>query len=141
MMALYNVWSRPFIARSSALGFVAAGMGCGAALVAALGAARGGFSVLAHFELSQWIAVFYLGAGGGAAAFFLWVFALARTTPTRVANTMTVNPIAASLLAAAIVGEPLSLNLAFGMIAVALGIWIASTAGGHVPAARAGSQP
>ncbi len=37
---------------------------------------------------------------GGAAAFYLWVFALERTTPTRVANTMTINPLAASLLAA-----------------------------------------
>ncbi len=30
-MAFYNVWSRPFIERSSALGFLAVGMGCGAA--------------------------------------------------------------------------------------------------------------
>ena len=52
-----------------------------------------------------WIAVIYLGAFGGAAAFFLWVLALRMTTPTRVANTMTVNPIAASLLAALIVGR------------------------------------
>ena len=48
-----------------------------------------------------------LGVFGGAAAFYLWVYALERTTPTRVANTMTVNPIAASLLAAALIGEPL----------------------------------
>ncbi len=30
-MAFYNVWSRPFIQRSSALGFLAVGMGAGAA--------------------------------------------------------------------------------------------------------------
>ena len=30
-MAFYNVWSRPFIQRSSALGFLAVGMGFGAA--------------------------------------------------------------------------------------------------------------
>jgi hypothetical protein len=39
-----------------------------------------------------------------------------------------VNPIAASLLAAALIGEPLTLNLALGVVAVASGIWIASTA-------------
>ncbi|HUK11296.1 MAG TPA: DMT family transporter [Stellaceae bacterium] len=126
-MALYNVWSRPFIARSSALGFVTAGMGFGAALVVALAASRGGFAAVAQFALPQLIAVLYLGVGGGAAAFFLWVFALQRTTPTRVANTMTVNPVTASLLAAAIIGEPLGLNLALGVIAVGVGIWIAST--------------
>jgi len=126
-MALYNVWSRPLIARSSALGFVTAGMGFGAALVVALAAMRGGFVVLDHLSSSQWLAVAYLGAGGGAAAFFLWVFALQHTTPTRVANTMTVNPISASLLATAIVGEPIGANLAFGIAAVGVGIWLAST--------------
>ena len=35
-MALYNVWSRPFIARSSPLTFLAAGMGVGAACLAAI---------------------------------------------------------------------------------------------------------
>jgi drug/metabolite transporter (DMT)-like permease len=43
-----------------------------------------------------------------------------------VANTMTVNPIAASLVAAVLIGEPLGLNLLGGMAAVAVGISIAS---------------
>ena len=68
----------------------------------------------------------YLGAFGGAAAFFLWVLALRMTTPTRVANTMTVNPIAASLLAALIVAEPIGWNLIVGLVAVACGIWLAA---------------
>ena len=34
-MAFYNVWSRPFIQRSSALGFLAVGMGAGAAALIA----------------------------------------------------------------------------------------------------------
>ena len=80
------------------------------------------------FAAPQWVAVIYLGVFGGAAAFFLWVLALRMTTPTRVANTMTVNPIAASLLAAIIVSEPIGWNLVVGLIAVAAGIWLASTA-------------
>ena len=35
-MAFYNVWSRPFIERSSALGFLALGMGAGAAALVGL---------------------------------------------------------------------------------------------------------
>jgi len=126
-MAFYNVWSRPFIARSSPLGFVTASMSAGALCLVALAAARGGFAVTQTFSGAQWIAVIYLGVFGGAAAFFLWVLALRLTTPTRVANTMTVNPIAASLLAVVLVGEPIGWNLLVGLIAVALGIWIAST--------------
>jgi drug/metabolite transporter (DMT)-like permease len=87
----------------------------------------GGFTATHAFAAPQWIAVIYLGVFGGAAAFFLWVLALRMTTPTRVANTMTVNPVAASLLAAVLVGEPVGWNLIVGLAAVAIGIWLAST--------------
>ena len=112
-MALYNVWSRPLMARSSMLGFLAAGMGCGAAASVLLAWATGGFAVDARVRHAQWIAMLCLGVFGGAAAFYLWVYALERTTPTRVANTMTVNPIAASLLAAVLIGEPLGVPARF----------------------------
>ena len=128
-MAFYNVWSRPFIARSSPLGFVTYSMSAGAVCLVLVASVNGGFAVTQFFTAAQWTAVVYLGAFGGAAAFFLWVLALRMTTPTRVANTMTVNPIAASLLAAVIVAEPIGWNLVIGLIAVAAGIWLASTSG------------
>ena len=127
-MAFYNVWSRPFIARSSPLGFITVSMGAGAVCLVLVASASGGFMATRALAAPQWIAVIYLGVFGGAAAFFLWVLALRMTTPTRVANTMTVNPIAASLLAAVIVSEPIGWNLVLGLIAVAAGIWLASTA-------------
>jgi drug/metabolite transporter (DMT)-like permease len=126
-MALYNVWSRPFIARSSALGFVTSGMGIGAALLVLVAGFGGGFAVVGRFGPGQYLAVTYLAIFGGALAFFLWVFALQHTTPTRVASTMTVNPIAASLLAAMILGEPIGLPLLTGIVAVGAGIWVATT--------------
>ncbi len=128
IMAFYSVWSRPLMARSSILGFLAAGMGFGAAASVLLAWFSGGFNnVLQTFGSAQWTAVIVLGVFGGAAAFYLWVFALERTTPTRVTNTMTVNPVAASLLAAVLVSEPLGLNLLLGIAAVGAGIWLAST--------------
>ncbi|MGH6665189.1 MAG: DMT family transporter, partial [Pseudolabrys sp.] len=127
-MAFYNVLSRPFIQRSSALGFLTVGMGAGAAALIIVGVATGRVAVLASFGTAQWIAGIYLGVGGGALAFILWVLALERATPTRVANTMTVNPIAAALLANQLIGEPITLNLVVGLIAVFAGIWIATTA-------------
>jgi drug/metabolite transporter (DMT)-like permease len=130
-MALYNVWSRPLMARSSMLGFLAAGMGCGAAASVLLASLSGGLAATRGFGAGQWTAVLCLGVFGGAAAFYLWVYALERTTPTRVANTMTVNPIAASLLAAALIGEPLGAPLLFGVVAVGAGIWLASSAPGE----------
>ena len=126
-MALYNVWSRPLMQRSSMMGFLATGMGAGAALSVAIAYCSGGFETVARtFGPPQWWAMAVLGLFGGAAAFYLWVFALERTTPTRVANTMTVNPIAASLVAAAIIGEPIGAELLIGIGAVGAGIWIAA---------------
>jgi drug/metabolite transporter (DMT)-like permease len=126
-MAFYNVLSRPLMQRSSALGFLTVGMGCGAAVLLIVGIASNRISVLSGFGAAQWIAGAYLGIGGGALAFILWVLALERATPTRVANTMTVNPIAAALLATWLVDEPITTNLIVGLLAVFLGIWIATT--------------
>jgi drug/metabolite transporter (DMT)-like permease len=126
-MAVYNVLSRPLMQRSSALGFLTVGMGFVAATLTLAGAATDRISVLGDFGAPQWIAGAYLGVGGGALAFILWVLALQRATPTQVANTMTLNPIAAALLAAQLVDEPITLNLVVGLLAVCLGIWIATT--------------
>ncbi len=126
-MSFYNVWSRPFMQRSSALGFLTVGMGAGALALIAIGALTHRVEILGSFAAPQWIAGAYLGVGGGALAFILWVMALERTTPTRVAVTMTVNPIAAGLLATVLVNEPITLNLVVGLIAVFAGIWIATT--------------
>jgi drug/metabolite transporter (DMT)-like permease len=114
-MAFYNVWSRPFIARLSALGFLTVGMGADAAALLLVGIVTGCLAALNSFGASEWIAGVYLGVAGGALAFILWVLALERATPTRVANTMTVNPVAAALLATVLLGEPITLNLIVGL--------------------------
>lgn len=128
-MAVYNVYSRPLIVRSSALGFLATGMGFGAAALLVAGVVTGRAAVISSFGPAQWTAGIYLGVAGGALAFILWAIALERATPTQVANTMTVNPIAAGWLAAYLVDEPLTLNFYAGLIAAFAGIFIATTKG------------
>jgi len=126
-MALYNVLSRPFMQRSSPLGYATAGMAFGGGLNTLLALQSGGLAAVASFGAAQWAAVLYLGVFAGALGFYLWVYALERATPTRVANTITVSPIAAAALGAVLLGEPIGASLLIGIAAVALGIWIAST--------------
>ena len=126
-MALYNVFSRPYIGRSSALGFLTMGMAVGGAVLVVISVFSGGLAQIARFGPGEIVAALYLAAGGGALAFFLWVFALQRASPTRVANTMAVNPLVAGLLAAVLLDEPFTVNLVVGLAAVFAGIWIATT--------------
>ena len=78
----------------------------------------------------------YLAIFGGAVAFYLWVFALQRASPTRVASTIAVHPVSASVFAVIVIGEPVGVSLAVGVIAVLVGIWIATRAPRTVPSAE-----
>jgi len=126
--SLYSLWSRPFVARSSPLGFVTVSMGFGSLVVSLLALFSGGFARTSDFGAGQWTAIAYLAVFGAALTFFLWVYALAHTTPTRVTNTITLNPVMASIVASFLVGEPIGLSLFVGILAVFSGILIASTA-------------
>jgi drug/metabolite transporter (DMT)-like permease len=125
-MSLYNVWSRPFIARSDPLAFLTAGMGAAAFCLLSWALAIHGFEAAAQFGAPQWLAIAYLGIVGSAGAFILWVFALSRTSPTKTAVTITVNPVFASIVGAIAIGEGIGLNLIVGLAAVAVGIWMAA---------------
>ena len=93
-MAFYNVWSRAFIRRSSALGFLAVGMGAGAVALVIVGLLTGRVAVLESFGAAAMdLAGIYLGIGGGALSVHSLGDGFQRASPTRVANTMTVNPI------------------------------------------------
>jgi drug/metabolite transporter (DMT)-like permease len=125
--ALYNVLSRPYIRRSGPIPFTTTAMGIGAVCLIIVAWARGGFATVASFGLPQWLAFAYLGIFGSALTFVLWAFALTRTTPTRVAISVPINPITASLVGAMLLGEAIGWNLVVGLATVFIGIWIATT--------------
>lgn len=125
-MALYNVWSRPIIRRSSPIAFTTMAMAVGAVTTIAISVLRGGYAPVVGFGGAQWTAIVYLGVFGGAVGFFLWAFALGRTTPTLVAVSVTVNPVAAALVAAWVLEEPIRWNLVGGLVTVLVGIVVAT---------------
>ena len=96
-------------------------MGVGAVALLAVAAVTGRLAVLRGFGDPQWIAGIYLGVGGGALAFILWVMALERATPTRVANTMTVNPSPRACSPHSSSASRSPLNLIIGLVAVFAG--------------------
>jgi drug/metabolite transporter (DMT)-like permease len=128
-MALYTIYSRPLMRRSSALGYACVGMAAGSLMNLSVASIAGGWAAVQALDATEWAAGVFLGVVPGAIGFFLWVYAVERTTPTRAAATITVSPISAGALASLLVAEPFGIGLALGAIAVAIGLWICSTQG------------
>ncbi len=133
-MALYGIWSKPVIGRCGPIPFTTVAMAVGAAALVLISLLRGSFDAVAQFAVPQWSAALYLGVIGAALTFYLWAFALGKASPTSVAVTVTVNPVTASLVAAALLNEPIGWNLVIGIVVVGIGIWLATTDGQGVRA-------
>jgi drug/metabolite transporter (DMT)-like permease len=125
-IALYTVWSRPLIRRAGPTSFAVTGMVIGSVCLGAVPWAAGGIESVTAFGGSQWAAALYLATFCGAGIYYLWSFALGTVSPTIVALTVTVNPITAAIFGALVLGEPIRLSLAIGLLGVATGIWIAA---------------
>jgi drug/metabolite transporter (DMT)-like permease len=120
--AFYNVLSRPYLSRTPALAYTTTGMIAGAAASAIWAFALGAPERAATLPAWAWAAVAFLGLGGAALTFFLWGYGLEHTTPTRVATTVTLNPVVAMVLGSLVLGETVPGRLALGVVAIAAGI-------------------
>ena len=129
-MAFYSIWSRPIIRRCGPVPFTSLAMAAGAIALAVVAATRGGF------DGPQWFAIAYVGVVGGAISFFLWAFALERTTPTLVTISMTVSPVTATCVGALLLGESIQSNVVVGIAAVLIGVGVAATSGRRVTPER-----
>ncbi|MBX9944219.1 MAG: DMT family transporter [Reyranella sp.] len=129
-MALYNVFARPYVARSSAMGFLVMGMAAGGGALILICLVSGSWRALETFDGAQALAGVYLAAGGGALGFWLWVVALRHASPTQVAGTIAVNPLIGMVAGVLLLGEPVTLPLVLGLVAVFAGIWVSTTGEG-----------
>ena len=136
-VSIYTVWSRPYLKRYPPLVFTALTMTVGAlALLPAAGALAWlrGWPALTPLG---WAALLYIGTFGAALGYWLWSWALERTTPMRVAVFLTLNPLTATLLGVALLGEPLGLPFVAGGGIVVVGIVVAHGWRGERPHGKA----
>ena len=124
--SVYNVFSGPYLRRNSALAVTGLQILVGAALLllgVLLGGAWPDFGVLSPLA---WGALTWLITIGGVVCFYLWIWALEHTVPSRVSIAVTLNPIAAALLGALLLSEPFTGRLAAGLVAVVVGLALAN---------------
>jgi drug/metabolite transporter (DMT)-like permease len=129
--SLYNVASPRYLERVSPVALTVVAMWAGALFLLPFAVGEG---LLAHAPQLSWTGLallLFLAIPTGGFSFFLWNWALRRTTPTRVAIFLPLSPITATGLGAWLLAEPVGLRFAAGLALVAVGIWLA-----HLPAGR-----
>lgn len=122
--AACSVLYRPYLRRYPTLPVSALAMLASVGFLALLAAAEGFFATLPRFSAGGWLAVGFIGANSGV-GYFLWLWALNHTTPTRVTVFLALSPVTATLLGAALLDERLSATTVAGVACVALGLWLA----------------
>jgi len=129
--AICSVLYRPYLRKYPTLPVSAFAMLASVGFLAALAAAEGFFSSLPHFTAGGWLAVVFIGISSGI-GYYLWLWALNHTTPTKVTVFLALTPITAAGLGAFLLGENISTMLFLGLACVVFGLWIAHWEGNMV---------
>lgn len=122
--AICSVFYRPYVRKYPPLQVSWFAMVASVAFLAPLAAGEGLFDHWPRFDGAAWGAVLFVGLAS-AAAYFLWLYALAHTSPTRVTVFVSVSPPAAALLGWVLLGEPLSSLFLVAVACLAGGLWLA----------------
>lgn len=126
VLSIYNVATRQVIRRYPPLIFVLCNLLPGALFLGVIGGITGtvsATSLQAIFASGSGIAaVLYIGVIGSAFTYFLWLWALRHTSPTRVAIGLTMNPVGALVAAAIVLDETITPGVWVGLACIAGGI-------------------
>ncbi len=126
--ALCSILYRPYLKKYPALPVSACAMLASVIFLALVSATEGFFLAIPQFTVAGWLAIAFIGASSGI-GYFLWLWALAHTTPTRVTIFLSLSPLTAAGLGAMLLGEPVTINIVAGSLCVAAGLWFANASG------------
>jgi drug/metabolite transporter (DMT)-like permease len=122
--AVCSVLYRPYLRKYPTLPVSAFAMLASVGFLAILAAGEGFFGSVPRFTTGGWLAVFFIGANSGI-GYYLWLWALTHTTPTKVTVFLSLSPITATGLGAWLLAEEISTLSLLGLACVALGLWLA----------------
>jgi len=124
MGASYNVLSRPMMRRYPAMTTTSLYFLSGTIFLGLISIPTGHVEPIFLLSTGGWIALIFSGAVGGALSYYLFNYALEKSSPTQVAIFVPLNPIVATLASALWLGEPITEWFIVGLISVLLGIWL-----------------
>lgn len=132
--SLSSVLCRPYLMRYPALPVGAYQMGSAVLFLSALAALEGSFSGGLAAQPAAWGAIGFIGLSSGA-GYVAWLWALARTTPTRVTIFLCLSPVTAIILGQALLGETVTTTVIAGLVLVSAGVWLVTRGSAQAPAA------
>jgi len=122
--AICSVLYRPYLRKYPTLPVSALAMLASVGFLAVLAGWEGFFASFPHFTAAGWLAVLFIGISSGI-GYYLWLWALNNTTPTKVTVFLALSPITAAGLGVLLLAESISMMLFLGLAFVALGLWMA----------------
>jgi drug/metabolite transporter (DMT)-like permease len=137
--AVCTVLYRPYLRKYPILPVSAFAMLASVGFLALLAVGEGFFRAWPRFTPAGWLAVVFIGISSGV-GYYLWLWALNHTTPTKVTVFVALSPITAAGLGGLILAERLSAPFLMGLVCVAFGLWLAhrdrAAPGPHLGTAR-----
>jgi len=138
-LTLCSVLYRPYLRKYPTLPVSAFAMLASVGFLAVLAAGEGFFASLPRFTAGGWLAVVFIGISSGV-GYYLWLWALNHTTPTKVTVFLALSPITAAGLGALLLAESISTMSLLGLACVALGLWLAHRHGSASAASNGGAR-
>ncbi|MDX1431339.1 MAG: DMT family transporter [Gammaproteobacteria bacterium] len=121
--ALCSVFYGTYLRRYPVLPVSVLAMFASVLFLGAVAAWEGFFAGWPRFTPGGWAAVVFIGVGSGV-GYYLWLWALTHTSPTRVTVFLCLSPVTAAVLGALLLAEPVSLLLVAGVASIGTGLWL-----------------
>ena len=125
--ALFTTLSKRVIGRYTPAVMMAHVMTFGWLASLPLSAFEGGWRDVPALSSAGWASVLFLGIGCSGLAYAFWYDALAETEASSLASFQYFQPIVTVVVAAAVLGEPVTKAVASGGAAILLGVWLVNT--------------
>lgn len=122
--ALCSILYRPYLAKYPTLQVSAIAMLASVGFLAILAAGEGFFAAPPEFTSGGIAAIVFIGVSSGI-FYYVWLWALSHTTPTRATVFLTLSPVTATLLGWAFLGETVTPLILLALVSVGGGLWLA----------------
>lgn len=123
--ALCSVLYRPYLQRYPTLPVSAFAMFASVVFLAVAALGEQWPARVASLSAAAWAIVLFIGVSS-AVGYFWWLYALKHESPTRVTVFLALNPVTATVLGALLLAEPLQVELLLALVAIAIGLGLAT---------------